>query len=241
VNDELLVACPVVQAPGQIPGHLTWDRPVTVIDNTANLSWARTCGDHGWDHISIGCNLGVASSWNLAAALARTRPDRPRYLALISSSVEWDQGLLQVDKLVDAAADPARGLLLEPLAFHGVVWALELLDRLGPFDENFWPGYHEDNDWVHRLECAGEHTAANPIPKAEVDARSKNAVTLRSGAIVRPDFGWQLRYYAAKWGGPPGQEVWCNPFALDVPAGWWPVLREVPRWAGRTTRRKDLR
>lgn len=240
---DLMIACPVVQAPAACPGHLTWDRPVLIIDNTERLSWERVCRENDWPHISLGCNLGVAASWNLAYSLAlcsggscdsaRQRIRPPEYLGLISSSVIWEQGLSQLDRCVDAIADPARGMLTD-LAFHAQVWSMQLLFELGSFDENFWPAYHEDNDWVRRLECSGLHTGANPMPKAEVDAICENAANLRSGAIAPPDFAWQIRYYAQKWGGPPGEERWCQPFGLDVPLSWWPVIRGVPRWAART-------
>lgn len=226
---RLLVACPVVQAPGLVPGWRTWDRPVLVIDNTERAAWLRPCSEQRWPYLTVGTNIGVAASWNLAAAYAREHGYH--YLALISSSVVWHSGLGQLDRLLDFA-DPDRGLLTE-LAFHATVWALPLLDRLGRFDENFWPGYYEDNDWVRRLDCAGEHTGANPIPKVEIDATSEPAQSLLSGAIRQPDFGLLGRYYAHKWGGMPGNETWCQPFGLPVPLWWWPVLHGLPRWAAR--------
>lgn len=230
--NDLLIACPVIDPPGRVAGERSWDQPLLLIDNTPHASWRHFCAARGWPWFGFRQNLGVAASWNLAAAAARRHGFS--FVALISSSVVWNQGLSQIGGCLEAIGDPARGMLMEPLAFHGQVWALSLFDRLGSFDENFWPGYYEDNDWVRRLELSGEHTAANPIPKAELDVRCVDGWTARSQGPLGRSYGEILQslqpYYLSKWGGLPGAERFETPFGLSVPLSWWPAWRGTPAW-----------
>jgi hypothetical protein len=223
----LAVVCPVIEPPETAPGWGAWDRDVLVIDNTGRGAWREVCAQKGWTHVSLGWNLGVAASWNLGVELSLDAGHDA--VALISSSVVWDRGLSELDRLWPEYGDPTRGLLTDE-AFHATIWAEDLLVAVGRFDENFWPAYYEDNDYVRRLELAGLHTGANPIPKAKTATRCENARALNA-FLVEPDFGWLGRYYARKWGGMPATETFETPFGLPVDPAWWPVVRgQLPRW-----------
>lgn len=117
-------------------------RQLLVIDNCRwPLNWhPRHATIHRARH-----NLGVARSWNLAVVHARqTGHDA---VALFSSSVRF--GEAAANDL--AAVDPGEwGVLQAPAYWHTAVFSLALFDRIGIFDESFFPAYYEDCDFHRR-------------------------------------------------------------------------------------------
>ena len=92
-------------------------------------------------------------------------------------------------------------------------WAIsrECVDRVGWFDERFWPCYHADNDYDRRCELAG--VRVGQVPGCNVEHLENS--TLRAGytmADTEP-------YYIEKWGGPPGQERFTVPFTDPAARG----------------------
>lgn len=216
---SFVIGVPVVMRPSRV--RTSWERwDVTpperlfLIDNTADGSWRPIAAEHGWSYYTAGRNLGVARSWNVALQ------QDAAMTALVSSSVVFHDGMSSLVAAMKQQADWQRGLLTDD-AFHAAAWARPLIDVVGLFDENFWPGYFEDNDWIRRLELAGMHTPANPMPKAYLATSCDNAVALRSGAIAQPDFRALLDYYVSKWGGPPGQETYATPYNEAMPLSFW--------------------
>jgi hypothetical protein len=202
----LLVACPVI---GPLADDLlaSWDhRPHLVVVNGCFDAWRAAAAEHRLDVVGDGDNLGVARSWNVAFQHAAL--DDIRYVALVSQHLVLDGGTSRLARLVDQHAD-RRGLLTD-FAWRCIVLSVDVWRTVGPFDECFWPGYFEDSDYLRRLDLAGIHTAADPIPKAGRDlcdaARDDVAVTLRSGLINPAWYRRNRDLYVAKWGGPPGHE-----------------------------------
>lgn len=215
---HLLVACPVIGPPD--PTVLTsWDhRPHLVVINGHHGQWSDVVTRHGiLPRMSrdpadrTPTNRGVAASWNAAFVHAAAR--RIPYVALISQHLVLAGGTGRLASLVTDHAD-WRGLLTD-FAWRCIVLSVDLWTRVGPFDEQFWPGYYEDSDYVRRLELAGLHTPTNPIPKVGRDLldadRDDVAVTLRSGLIPPDSYGLNAALYAAKWGGLPGDETVAVP------------------------------
>ena len=85
-------------------------------------------------------------------------------------------------------------------------------DVVGPFDERFYPAYFEDNDYHYRIQLAGLRAVTYPPAMFyHYGSRTQNeatAVPLVPGSV----FDENRRRYVQKWGGPPGQEQFRNPF-----------------------------
>jgi hypothetical protein len=140
---ETLFAVPVIQPPSKVPAWETWDIDpdrLVLIDNTGRCDWRALAGRTGWHYYSLGTNIGVAASWNLARALLLDGwcPPTVTQVGLISSSVYWNRGLSEYDQAARTEGDD-RGLLTND-AFHASIWSKRLLRALGRFDENFYPG-----------------------------------------------------------------------------------------------------
>lgn len=88
----------------------------------------------------------------------------------------------------------------------------ECWDKVGEFDEVFFPAYYEDNDYHYRMKLAGLLAVTYP-PALFFHWGSAT----QSEALGRPltDSGNQHAQFVRKWGAGPGQEVWGHPYNDD--------------------------
>lgn len=148
-------------------------------------------------YVEPGCNLGVAASWNF---IVRARPAAPWWL-IVNADIEFGAGDLA--RMVQAMAEPGpRVACLYEFGAFGINAAA--VDTVGWFDENFYPIYFEDNDYRRRC-----HLAGVPLLNLISRTRHDNSATIGSGYASHNavTFPRNADYYAAKWGGPPGQET----------------------------------
>lgn len=146
-------------------------------------------------------NLGVAASWNLIAREAFARG--------------LDAIILNDDVVPSCVAFERLLSYQEPIVLIG--WPIFRLtprafERIGPFDESFWPAYREDNDYVWRAKVAGVPIR---LVKDTASRHAGSATIARFPVSKRDQFlrTTELRdYYVRKWGGPPGRERFEEPF-----------------------------
>lgn len=198
---------------------------VVIVDN----------GDAALDEGSICCdwniivrpsgNIGCAGAWNRIYELANHRP-----LVMLNGDCA-----VAPDTFEHMLSKPAPTIICA-LGFGCFRLDHEIYERVGPFDEAFWPIYFEDTDYRYRLKLAGIQIAEEwPVgPEHEVYRPSFGRATYPSGIT----HGWrpledgarshwpageraawaQRRWisnkerYEAKWGGPPGEEKFTTPF-----------------------------
>ena len=79
----------------------------------------------------------------------------------------------------------------------------------GKFDEQFYPAYCEDNDYVYRLKLKGHkvYKTHELIPKVH-----RASMTLEKDYTLQTAFHENKEKYIAKWGGAPDFEVFKNPY-----------------------------
>lgn len=118
--------------------------------------------------------------------------------------------------------DEMCGILLKPAA----------ISAIGLMDENFYPGYFEDNDYRYRQKISGYHLDSFPLQSEHLTSSTlkscqefmvKNQMT----------FTMNLSYYTAKWGGIPNQEKYSTPFNKELPVDYWkysPHRTHLLRW-----------
>lgn len=85
-------------------------------------------------------------------------------------------------------------------------------EQVGYADANFWPGgYFEDNDYCRRALLAG--VKACGLPRAAYfHFWSRTIHQGGGGAANDRHFGMNAKFYADKWGGNFGAELWRTPF-----------------------------
>lgn len=202
---DWIVVVPVIAPRSETAAaRATWDVDapnLLVVDNTPDGAYVG--GPWEYHRDPDGRNLGVAASWNVGLALGR------EFTVFLSSYLVLDEGLARtVERMIDAANDYG---CLTWQACH--LWALtaKTFEVCGRFDEHFHPAYFEDTDMLTRMELAGVHCGANPIPKIAVPGICPQARSLALG-LARPDMDALRARFRAKWGGDPFQTTHRTPF-----------------------------
>lgn len=138
-----------------------------VVINNGRKEWiGQWQDDHpDWEVINLPENIGVAASWNLAPKLW---PFEDTWL-IVNDDVQFHPGTLQE---ICEAADTHKHFPIihvnEHSAYDVFVWTRVGVDKVGTFDENFYPAYFEDYEYRMRLEAIGEaphHMPGHITPK----------------------------------------------------------------------------
>tara|TARA_R110002020_G_scaffold470314_1_gene696086 strand:+ start:9790 stop:10515 length:726 start_codon:yes stop_codon:yes gene_type:complete len=114
----------------------------------------------------------------------------------------------------------------------GFVFTPSLIEKVGLLDENFFPGYFEDNDYKRRILLANVDTIHCPLLNMHDRSSTLNSST-RFKKKNQYTFQQNYMYYVEKWGGKPGQEKYDTPFNKGFPVNYWtfnPSRREKLRW-----------
>lgn len=159
-----------------------------------------------------GKNIGVSATWN---KILRENPD---WVIISNDDVELHERT--IESLVQAA-DETDADFLYPSFNPGAMFCVFLIkhscvDKIGYFDERFWPAYFEDNDYHRRMKLGGvkELQVANASYDHVVSASLKTN-TAEEMEQHHKNFRRNQNYYHLKWGGLPGAEIYDVP--KDVP------------------------
>jgi GT2 family glycosyltransferase len=173
---------------------------ILVVDNSGGQCPRR----EGVTYFTPDRNLGVARSWNLLAEQAFW--DEAAQLILSNDDIAFAPDTIQV---LLAAATPEAAIVS---TLGGLRYCLFWLSRaaytaIGPFDEQFYPGCFEDNDWDYRARLLGwERLVAPSNIEHEHSATMKALVEAGRGDAWHAQFRVNAARYRAKWGNLPGRE-----------------------------------
>lgn len=179
-------------------------------------------------------NLGVAGSWNIGVKhMVECGHD---WLVILSAGVRFgDAGGRDFLRCLEFQCEPwpsSHGIgaleAADGLGFHLIAFHKSVFQRVGYFDQNFYPAYHEDNDFSYRIQLAyGIDSRApdfvGPLwPKVGTDAYLDSiAHGILKGGVTVDFVALEERYYS-KWGGHSGSETFTTPFDSGNPISWWP-------------------
>ncbi len=114
----------------------------------------------------------------------------------------------------------------------GIVITPHLLNTVGYLDENFYPGYFEDNDYRYRQKLAGVTMSSFPLENTHITSSTLHSCkTFEERNQIT--FAKNFNYYVDKWGGFPDRELYQTPFDLGYPINYWhydPKRTEDLRW-----------
>lgn len=172
-----------------------------------------------------GVNRGLAKSWNEGLIEAYTDGAD---VALIANDDAYTDDREDVYRIaVTAIREPrayfTQGMGLDlatdqrvPMRFALAAVNPIALRTVGLFDENLFPIYFEDTDWLRRAELAhawAGHFALTVKDTSLVHAGSKSRWTVPGNdAQHQRTFAANREYYIKKWGGDQGQEQYPVPF-----------------------------
>lgn len=152
-------------------------------------------------------NIGVAAAWNKLFASSQD------WLVISNDDVEFDPDMLE--KLVRAAEGSDAEYLFPGSA--GSMFCVFLLKhaayaKIGPFDENFYPAYFEDNDYHRRMKLLHIHELqVADAGYLHVGSAYLKSMTPQERAEHDHRFQCNHEYYCRKWGGGPGHEKYLQP------------------------------
>ena len=96
------------------------------------------------------------------------------------------------------------------------------INRVGLFDENFWPGYHGDIDHQHRGELLGAVIRQAPCVLTHQGSASFRA---KPPGVHKTIIDEGAAYYRRKWGRAMGdsttEPMWSTPFNAGGPVNDW--------------------
>lgn len=146
----------------------------------------------------IGANLGVAASWNLGIK-AGYRND---WIMVVSDDVTFPPGAL--DEFASLSGKDKVVLSQTWPHWCAFTIGMNIIQKVGLFDEMFYPAYFEDTDYQRRLDEAGIETVYGP----EVGHRNSSTLTTAERHFSRANsvsFDENHEYITRKWqnGGQP--------------------------------------
>lgn len=144
-------------------------------------------------------NIGVSRAWNLGI-----RENRD-WTFLVSSSMVYPQGFSKVVEVLEQSGE--QEVFFTQHSYHCNAVSKKCIDKIGYFDENFYPAYFEDADLDYRMNLAGINWKRVYTIPAECQA--DGAATLDG---LRLNFDALQDYFVSKWGGKPGECRFKVPF-----------------------------
>lgn len=151
------------------------DYPVehlVIVDNSGTKSWTPQKPDlveKMW-HIQVPFGLGLVGAWNL---IIKATPYAP-YWVLINDDAWFQPGSLAQ---IAEQADP-EALVMPDIVpdWSCIVLGQTVVERVGLYDERFYPLYFDDNDYERRIRQFDV-----PIKRITAKINHENSSTLKSG------------------------------------------------------------
>lgn len=151
------------------------DYPVehlVIVDNSGSQSWTPVKPDlvsNMWV-IRVPYGLGLVGAWNL---VIKSTPYAPYWL-LVNDDAWFESGALQ--KVAEQVDTDALNFLDIVPSWSAVVFGQGMIEKVGLYDERFYPLYFDDNDLERRVDFHG-------VRKNIIDAKvhHENSSTLNSG------------------------------------------------------------
>jgi len=168
-----------------------------------------------------GCNRGLSKSWN--DGILNAYSSDADVVLVVNDDVSFSPG--DVDQLARKAFDHRDRYIISCAGFHRRLnrWLPShgyscfavnpvAVEKIGVFDENFFPCYCEDQDYAYRASLAGlheENCSGTKIWHGGSDTIYSDPALSRQNRFTQVR---NLEYYIRKWGGVGGQERFTHPF-----------------------------
>lgn len=153
--------------------------------------------------------LGVAGAWNTI-------------IRLYPSAYEWI--FLNDDFMFCSQEDYRKFIAFSNTHFNADIITTKAgfacfilrpsaISKIGYFDENFYPAYYEDCDYMYRAKLCG----ASVVECPDINYVHHGSTTIKNDPKYDPNtfpFPFCREYYIAKWGGDKGHEIFTKPFNI---------------------------
>lgn len=155
-------------------------------------------------------NIGVAASWNFLAEKAFA--DGYLRVLVLNDDIELEKDEKEIHFGLNKYSD--TDLIVQDGTWCSFMLPKVVYDLIGPFDEEFFPAYFEDNDYEYRVKM-------NKYTDLKVDSLLnptlyRNSMTIKKDKTLNKEFLKNRSRYITKWGGEPSKETFNTAFGLPI-------------------------
>lgn len=152
-------------------------------------------------------NLGVAASWNrLCHEIFRYHS----HAVILNDDIQLGFGANTILQAISKNPDRLITSLIDWCIF---ILPKTVFEKIGPFDENFFPAYYEDKDYERRIRLAGGGIIRSPLLQPKI---YRDNSTAEKDSTVHLHAHKNKEYFLKKWGGPPAGEKFSVPFNIKT-------------------------
>lgn len=149
-------------------------------------------------------NLGVSGSWNMIMDYAEKV--KATHVLMLNDDIYLGKSEEEIATIIRLWKPQ---FLCTELNWCSFILPVETYQKVGKFDENFFPAYFEDNDYFRRMSLADVPIIVNPMLNPVI---YRNSMTIQKSPELNSGFEKNRQYYISKWGGQPTQEKFNTPF-----------------------------
>jgi len=154
-------------------------------------------------------NLGVAASWNFLCNKIFENAD---YAVILNDDIYLGYSTEVIHNAIENCGTDEFFLRSEN-SWSMFVISKAMFNRIGKFDEIFYPAYYEDSDYIYRMNLAGIRQlidkSLNPV-EYRISSTYEKAPDLVNEAMQT-----NRERYIKKWGGLPLLEKYTMPYGTE--------------------------
>jgi GT2 family glycosyltransferase len=148
-------------------------------------------------------NVGVGASWNTLCEKIFEESDCS---LILNDDILINNTKKQIEELIDKK----RGNLLKAtMDWCCFIMPKSIWNKVGKFDECFYPAYYEDNSYEYRMKLMGIYPIKCPSLNPFIYRSSK---TLEKAPEIFEASKKNKQLYIEMWGGEPQREKYLSPF-----------------------------
>jgi len=149
-------------------------------------------------------NIGVAASWNFLCDKIFQTSD---YALILNDDVYMRKNAQDIEDIITKKQN--KGCFLRmPKDWCAFILSKKIWEKVGRFDEEFFPAYYEDKSYEYRMKLAGVPMTKTP---SLIPYIYKSSMTIDKDASIYEASKINKQRYIDMWGGEPTQEKFKTP------------------------------
>lgn len=153
-------------------------------------------------------NLGVASSWNIL--LNEIFIDHSHAL-ILNDDIILSRTQDEIQNLIDSNIN--QDFFVSPGTWCSFILPKKTFEKVGYFDEEFFPAYWEDNSYHYRLQLANCTYFQTEVLFPKI---YRNSQTIAKDKAINKNFEALKALYIKMWGGLPGEEKFITKYNRNI-------------------------
>ena len=148
-------------------------------------------------------NIGVAASWNMACDMIFENSD---YALILNDDIYLGKSERDIEQLIKKRPNHFMRATPDWCAF---ILPKSVYQKVGKFDECFYPAYYEDRSYEWRMKLMGIPSVKTPELNPMLYRSSQ---TLEKMPSILEDSKRNKKLYIEMWGGEPEREKFKKPY-----------------------------